>query len=49
MTDLDPLVIDLFSPQASRPRAVKVRQHSSRSYRRYRRLDEKLDGPGRLP
>jgi hypothetical protein len=47
MIDIRCLVIDLFSPAASRPEAVKVRRHSNASCRRYPPLDEKLDRPRR--
>jgi hypothetical protein len=49
MTDIRCLAIDLFSPSASRPKAVKIRQHSNAGCRRHPPLDKKIDKPGRLP
>jgi hypothetical protein len=48
MIDIRCLVIDLFSPPASHPKAIEVRQHSGANCRRYPPFDEKLDRPGRL-
>jgi hypothetical protein len=48
MIDIRCLVIDPFSPSASHPKAVKVRQYPNANCRRYPPLEEKLDRPGRL-